>query len=118
MKTDGVAIEIGLPSAVGFVVGVLTAVAVYGLYPPVKDHTWPMWTLTLGSIALLLVVYVTAQRIGAVRAGESLVVGYGIALVLAASLVVTNEIFHVIRDHVPDTLGVKRVGLSRVEVIG
>jgi hypothetical protein len=116
VKAEGLALESALPSAAGFIAGVITAVAVWGLYPPTKGHVWPMWTLTLGSTALLLIVYLTAHRLGAVRAGESLVVGYGLALVLAASLVLTRELVNLITDHVPENLGVKRVDVSRVEV--
>lgn len=118
MRDEGLAPEFVLPSTIGFIAGAVTAVAVWDLYPAEKGHVWPMWALTLGSTALLLVVYVSAHRLGAVRAGESLVVGYGLALVLAASLVLTREVVNLIIDHVPENLGVKRVEVSRVEVSG
>jgi hypothetical protein len=118
VKDEGMAPEFALPSAIGFIAGGITAVAVWGLYPPTKGHVWPMWTLTLGSTALLLIVYLSAHRLGAVRAGESLVVGYGLALVLAASLVLTRELVNLITNHVPENLGVKRVDVSRVEASG
>jgi hypothetical protein len=116
VKPNRMAANLAVPWALGFVAGGLTAGGVYDLYPPVRGHMWPMGVLVVASVLFVLGVYFAAARLGAARAGDSLVVGYGLALVLAASLVVTREFVHALREHVPQTLGVKRVGLSRVEV--
>ena len=117
LTVRGVGVDLVLSSSLGFVAGGLTASALYALYPPARDHVWPICSLAVGSILLVLGMYLAARHIGAVRAGDALVVGYGLALVLAAVLVVTSELVHDFREHVPGYIGVKRVGLSHVEVL-
>ena len=109
---------LALSFALGFIGGGLTAAGAYALYPPAKDQPWPILALAVASALFVLGGYLTAFRLGAVRTGEALVVGYGLAVLLAASVVVSREVAHAVREHVPQYLGVKRVGLSRVEASG
>jgi hypothetical protein len=118
VREEGTGAALVVPAAIGFVAGGITAAWLYTLYPPARDHTWPIWALSAGSILFVLMTYFTARRLGALPAGDALVIGYGLALVIAASLVVTREIAHAVGEHVPEYIGVKRVGLTRVEVAG
>jgi hypothetical protein len=118
VREEGVGAVLVIPAAIGFLAGGITAAWLYTLYPPARDHTWPIWALSAGSILFILATYVTARRLGALPAGDALVVGYGLALVIAVSLVLTREIVHAVEEHVPGYIGVKRVGLTRVEVVG
>ena len=56
---------------------------------------------------VVLLLYVIAARLGVLRVGDWLVLGYAGALVLAASVVMTREVVGTLRAHVPENLGVK-----------
>ena len=118
MSRDVTAARLAASSIVGFVVGGLTAAGTYELYPPARDQVWPILVLAIGSVLSVVTIYLLTSRFGVLRAGDSFVVGYGLALVLAASLVVSRELVHTLRSHVPASLGVKTVALSYVEVPG
>jgi hypothetical protein len=118
VSQDATPAGLAASSIVGFIVGGLTAAGTYELYPPARDHVWPISVLAIGSVLAVVILYLLTVRLGVLRAGDSFVVGYGLALVLAASLVVSRELVHALREHVPENLGVKRVALSRVEVPG
>ncbi|HZR80845.1 MAG TPA: hypothetical protein VFD92_07090 [Candidatus Binatia bacterium] len=105
-------------SGFGFVLGAATAGGAYELYPPAKDHVWPMATLAAVSIVGILVLYLIVVRFGAVNLGDWLIVGYTVALIVAAGLVVTREITETLRDHVPENLGVKISALPAVKGVG
>jgi hypothetical protein len=110
-------IEAGLVAAAGFgfLVGGLTVVGVYRLYPPAKGDVWPIPTLAGVSIMAILVLYLASLRLGVLRVGDWIVLGYAGALVLAASLVVTREVAETLRSHVPENLGVKTSAVPSVE---
>ena len=118
MSETGTTARLAASLMVGFAVGTLTAAGTYELYPPARDHVWPIALLVVASVLSVVAVYLLTARLGVLRAGDSFVVGYGLALVLAASLVVSRELVHALRNHVPENLGVKRVALSHVEVPG
>jgi hypothetical protein len=106
---------LALASVMGFCVGVGTAATVGALYPPAKDHLWPIGSVAGTSIGLVLALYLTAARLDVRRAGDWLVVGYTVALVLAASFAVSREAVQAFRDHVPQSAGVKTTAASRVQ---
>jgi len=91
----------------GFLAGGLTVAGVYELYPPARGDVWPIPTLAVGSLVVVLVFYVITARLGVLRVGDWLVLGYAGALILAASLIVTREVVETLRAHVPENLGVK-----------
>jgi len=56
---------------------------------------------------VVLVLYGIAVRTGARRVGDWLVIGYALPLVLAAALMIADEIFLMLRSRVPQNLGLK-----------
>jgi hypothetical protein len=102
-------------ATVGFLVGGLTVVGVYLLYPPAKDDLWPLSTLAVTSVATVLLLYVTTARFGVLRLGDWLVLGYASALVLAAGVVMTREMVGTLRALVPQSLGVKTSRVASVQ---
>jgi hypothetical protein len=110
----GVAIASGL----GFVLGSATVAGLYAFYPPTRNQAWPIPTLALGSIVLIGALYMAAARLEIVRAGDWLVLGYTAALVLAASLVVTEQLVEMIRARVPENDGIRSVTAACVRCVG
>lgn len=102
-------------SGAGFCVGAVTAGWTWALYPPQKDHLWPMAMVSSASIVLVLLVYLVAVRLDVRRAGELLVLGYAIALSAAATLAVSREIAGMVRARVPESIGVKTATACDVE---
>src|SRR5207237_6310480 len=100
---------------VGLCLGAASAGWTWTLYPPTRGHVWPIATVATGSIVTLLVLYAVAARLDIRRAGDWLVLGYGVALVLAAGLVVAIQMVGVLRDHLPQNVGVKTTARSCVE---
>jgi len=98
---------LAVSASFGFVVGGLTVAGVYELYPPAKGDVWPIPTLAVASVVVVLLLYVIAARLGVLRVGDWIVLGYAGALVLAASVVMTREVVGTLRAHVPENLGVK-----------
>ena len=91
----------------GFLVGGFTVAGAFELYPPAKGDVWPIPTLAVASVVVVLLLYLIAARLGVLRVGDWLVLGYAGALVLAASVVMTREVVWTLRAHVPENLGVK-----------
>src|SRR2546427_5981085 len=81
-----------LSATFGFLVGGLTVAGVFELYPPAKGDLWPIPTLAVASVVVVLLLYVATARLGVLRVGDWLVLGYAGALVLAASPVVTRGV--------------------------
>src|SRR2546425_8198462 len=108
-------ISVALAATLGFVVGGLTVAGTYALYPLAKGDVWRVPTLAVGSVLVVLLLYLTSARFGALRAGDWLVLGYAGALVLAASGVVTREVVGTLRAHVPENLGGKTSAGPSVE---
>jgi len=98
---------LAVSASFGFLVGGLTVAGVYELYPPAKGDVWPIPTLAVASVVVVLLLYVIAARLGVLRVGDWFVLGYAGALVLAASVVMTREVVGTLRAHVPGSLGVK-----------
>ena len=98
---------LAVSASFGFLVGGLTVAGVYELYPPAKGDVWPIPTLAVASVVVVLLLYVTAARLGVLRVGDWFVLGYAGALVLAASVVMTREVVGTLRAHVPENVGVK-----------
>jgi hypothetical protein len=111
-RIDGGLIVAG---CIGLCLGLATAAWLWTLYPPTRGHVWPIATVSTASIVVVLVLYTVAARLDIRRAGDWLVLGYGVALVLAAGLVVAIQIFGVLRDHLPQNVGVKTTTRSCVE---
>ena len=108
-RIDGGLIVAG---CVGLCLGAASAAWLWTLYPPTRNHVWPIATVSAASIVTVLVLYMVAARLDIRRAGDWLVLGYGVALVLAAGLVVAIQIFGVLRDHLPQNVGVKTTARS------
>ena len=106
---------LALASVMGFGVGAGTVATVGALYPPARDHLWPIGSVATTSIGLVLALYLAAARLDVRRAGDWLVVGYTVALVLAASAAVSREMVQAFRDHVPQSVGVKTTAASSVK---
>ena len=106
---------LAVSASLGSLVGGLTVAGVYELYPPVKGDVWPIPTLAVGSIVLVLLLYVIAARLDVLRVGDWFVLGYAGMLVVAASLVMTREVVGTLRAHVPENLGVKTSLVSCVQ---
>ena len=107
-------IVLAVSTSFGFLVGGLTVAGVYELYPPAKGDVWPIPTLAVASVVAVLLLYVATARLGVLRVGDWLVLGYAGALVLAASLVVTREVVGTLRAHAPENLGVKTSAVPSV----
>ena len=108
---------LAVSSTVGFFMGGLTATGAYALYPPARDHTWPIPALTVMSVLFVLGTYVVAARFDIVRAGDWFVFGYALALVLDASLVVTREVVDAVRVRGPQATGFKTAAIEGAERI-
>ena len=103
-------------SSVGCVLGGLTVAGLYALYratwegwvlPAARADAWKGPTLLVTSALVVLVLYVIAVRTGARRMGDWIVIGYALPLVLAAALMIADEIFLMLRSRVPQNLGLK-----------
>jgi hypothetical protein len=108
-----------MSALVGLLLGGIMIAAVRALFPTsmgwvlslAKADAWKAPTLVIGSALLILVLYVAARRMGAVRIADALVLGYVMALVTAAMLVIAWELFLMLRTRVPQDLGLKNVSL-------
>ncbi len=100
---------------IGFCLGAASVAWTWSLYPPARDHVWPIASVATGSIAMMLLLYLVAARLDVRRAGDWLVIGYGIALVTGASLVVAGQLVEILRSHAPENVGVKTASRSCVE---
>jgi len=100
---------------VGFGVGAVTVWMVGQLYPPAHDHLTPMATVATSSIVLVLILYFLSAGLDIRQAGEWLIVGYAVALVLAASFAVGREMMWTVRDHMPENVGVKTTAATVVQ---
>jgi len=114
-------------SSVGFVLGALTVAGVYEQYPPTwhgwvlpvaKDAVWKLPTLVIGSALVILALYVMLRRNSQIRIADWLVIGYAIAIVGAAGLVVSWEMFLQLRARVPQDLGVKTAAVTSLVTRG
>ena len=110
-ESSGVPVDLATTSAVGFVVGGLTAATVYASYPPVHGHA-PILAASLGSMLLIAVLYLVVARLARLRAADWLIVGYALALVGVATLYMMVEGIQFLRDHVPSHLGVPMAAVA------
>src|SRR5438093_464122 len=110
-ELPGIPVDLAATSAVGFVVGGLTAAAVYACYPPVHGRA-PLIATGVGSVLLIGALYVAVARLARLRAADWLVVGYALALVGVTAFFMVVEGVQVLRDHVPSPLGVPVAGVA------
>ena len=112
---------IAVALSVGFGLGCLTIVGLYLLnsatwygwvLSPDKNVAWKGPTVLIASAVLIVVLYLIAVRTEATPVGNWMVLGYAIALSLAAGLLVSHEMYMILRDHVPQDLGVKAAGVT------
>src|SRR5437867_13332365 len=68
-------VDLAATSAVGFIVGGLTAAAVYACYPPVHGRA-PIIATGVGSVVLIGALYLVVARLARLRAADWLVVGH------------------------------------------
>jgi hypothetical protein len=106
---------------VGVALGAVTVIVVHALFPTTADgwilslakaDAWKPPAVLIVSGILILALYVAGRSIGAVQLADALVLGYVGALVLAAVCAISQEMFFMIRAHVPENLGVKNVALT------
>ena len=102
----------------GLCLGAVTVRWVATLYPPTRDHLLPLASVAAGSITVLLVLYLTAASLDIRQAGDWLVLGYTAALLIAASVVITQGVVTMVRDRVPESIGVKIAAVTTVECSG
>lgn len=72
-------------------VGIVTAIGLYALYPPDRGAMWPIPALGLGSLLALAVFYTASARAMGLRAGDWLVIGYLVTILVGSALVVGGE---------------------------
>ena len=106
---------------VGLTLGGLTVVGIYHLFPgtwagwllsPSKIDAWKAPTLLVGSGLAIVAAYVLAASLGATRVADALVIGYVMALVLAAGLAISKEVVLMLELRVPGNLGLKTVAAT------
>ena len=102
----------------GLLLGAVTVRWVATLYPPTRDHLWPLASVATASIVAVLVLYATAAWLDVRRAGDWLILGYTAALLVAASVVMGEAFVTMVRDRVPESIGVKTVAVTAVERSG
>jgi len=110
----GIPFDVGLACVAGSVLGGLTMGGVYTLYGATRGQNWAILGLGLGSLLVVSVLYVLMARLERLHAGDWLVLGYMAALVLAAVVVISAQVVHLLRAQVPSNLGVPRAALDRV----
>jgi len=116
-RIDGVLV---VSSIFGLVLGGLTLAGLHSLY----RETWQGWvlstaradawkgpTLLIASAVVILVIHVLLARMGARRIGDWLLIGYALPFVLAAGLLVSEEVLLILRSRVPQELGIKTSAL-------
>jgi hypothetical protein len=77
-----------------------------------------MLGIAAASMLVILMLYLIAGFLDVRRAGDWLVLGYTAALVIAASIAITGALVTMVRQRVPESLGVKTVAASEVECSG
>lgn len=102
----------------GLCLGVMTVRWVASLYPPTRDHWWPMLGVTTASMTVILILYLMATFLDVRRAGDWLVLGYTAALLIAASIAITQGFVEMVRERVPESIGVNTAAVSHVECPG
>jgi len=110
VESPGIPIDLAATSAVGFIVGGLTAAAVYVSYPP--HGQTPILAAGVGSVLLIVVLYLAVARLARLRAADWLIVGYAVALVGVTAFFIMIEGVQFLRDHVPSHLGVPMAAVA------
>jgi VIT1/CCC1 family predicted Fe2+/Mn2+ transporter len=101
----GARLGLVLLAVVGFVLGGLTCFGLWFFYPTGHQAAhWPVPTIGVGSALLLTGLYVTLARRLDPRVADALAVGYVLALLVFAGLLVSGEAIGLVRDRVEDLL--------------
>ena len=103
--TDGVLLGLVLMAVGGLVVGAVTVVTLWNLYPPTRGHKLPIAAVALGSAALIVVLWGVLGRALGRRAADWLVVGYGIAWIVFSLAVAGTSATHFLRRHAVQSHG-------------
>ena len=99
----------------GFVFGGVTMIAMFAMFhmtaqgwmlPLAKQKSWNPPILLVASAVVMVVAYVTLRRRGAVEVADRIFLGYVAAIAMAAGVEIAREMFFIVRDHVPQNLGV------------
>lgn len=109
---DDALLHLGTWSAVGFVIGAVSAIGAYELYPPASSHIWTFPVLAAITLVVMAALYGFAFWLGDPRAGDWLVIGFVAALVVGTGLVVAREMVTLIDDEMPAAVWIQR--LNRV----
>jgi hypothetical protein len=76
------------------------------ILPLAQQKSWNPPILLVASAVVMVVAYVTLRRRGAVEVADRIFLGYVAAIAMAAGVEVAREMFLIVRDHVPQNLGV------------
>jgi hypothetical protein len=76
------------------------------MLPLANQKSWNPPILLVASAVVMVVAYVTLRRRGAVEVADRIFLGYVAALAMAAGVEIAREMFFIVRDHVPQNLGV------------
>ena len=99
----------------GFVFGGVTMIAMFAMFqmtaqgwmlPLAQQKSWNPPILLVASAVVMVVAYVTLRRRGAVAVADRIFLGYVAAIAMAAGVEIAREMFFIVRDHVPQNLGV------------
>jgi hypothetical protein len=99
----------------GFVFGGATMIAMFAMFhmtaqgwmlPLAQQQSWNPPILLVASAVVMVVAYVTLRRRGALEVADRIFLGYLAAIVMAAGVEIAREMFFIVRDHVPQNLGV------------
>jgi hypothetical protein len=105
----GVAVGLAIMCVLGLLLGVLGGMGAWEFYPPSRGHYWEGPTAIVASALVLVVSYLVIRRRAGRQAGDWLVLGYAIAMLLLTGLVLTSEAVELLHAHVgPATFGVPR----------
>ena len=86
---------------IGFGFGLAGSLSAWSLYPPTSQHLWPLVFVTIGTVMGDLLVWVAGRVLGRLRMGDAAVIGFGIAVLVVASLAIGSETITFLRDHRP-----------------
>jgi hypothetical protein len=76
------------------------------ILPLAQQKSWNPPILLVASAVVMVVAYVTLRRRGAVEVADRIFLGYVAAIAMAAGVEIAREMFFIVRDHVPQNLGV------------
>ncbi len=105
-EREGTVLGLTVVCGGGFLLGVATAAATWAVYPPARGLQWVPATIVIGSGTLVCALYLALWRRATRRAGDWFVLGYTLAIVVVASLVISVGTARFLKWQVPPQFGV------------